>query len=105
MRAGQEVEKARSDPFDKAQFDKDVAIARRPFDECVQSQIDNRLASMNAALTPDQKANVLLGECRSKLQPVFDRIYMSPLANNPTEARKVTDEIWSDGKRQIIDAI
>jgi hypothetical protein len=105
MRAGQEIERARNAPFNRDQFSKDVAIARRPFDDCVQGQIDSKLKSLDSALTPGQKANVLLGGCRSKLQPVFDLIYVSPLANNPTEARKVTDEIWSDGMRRIIDAI
>jgi hypothetical protein len=106
VRAGNDIEAARNAPFDEAQFGKALSEARRPFDECVQDQIDLKLPKMSpSALTPAQKANGLLGECRPKLQPVYDLIYGSPLANNPAESRKVTDDIWSDGRQRIIDAI
>jgi len=106
LRAGQEIERAQNAPFDQAQFNKKLAVARRPFDSCVQNQIDHKLISMNSpALTPAQKANGLVEECRPALQPVYDLIYMSPLAKKPTEARKVVDQVWSEGRQRIIGAI
>lgn len=106
VRAGQEIEKARSAPFDQTEFNKQLAAARRPFDSCVEDQIDRKLSSLSASpATPDQRANLLVGECRPALQPVYNLIYMSPLSNRPAEAREVTDRVWSEARQRIIDAI
>lgn len=106
MRAGQAIEAARNAPFDEAQFRKDLAIARRPFDACVQDQIDHGQGSLKIPnLTPEQTANLLLARCHSKLQPINDLIYMSPLANKPTESRKVIDQVLASGKQHILEAL